>query len=309
MKSTLTFHLAFTLLLGTVALSAPQKAPVRVAAPDEIRVATDDGGHGGGYGGGSESWTIRADDTANHSQTYSAADTVGSGMADYDKIGILRPGSYQRMLEYLQWTRLLDIKTPAARPDVEEGGTTVSLVRGGKTKSLRLSGDSLAVNAAASTTSALIDSLTRDVLWRTPAEFKAGTGLALMYQIDPDLSKEEIEAAKSFPRPIYSLRDAAGKQVAVLRPNTDKERAAFLSPRPIYSYPAEYTTDESVNSFFTLAPGNYKLAFKSLESPAPASMKGFEWKFVDIFEESDGLIKPGEFRSGVIRLVKKSATP
>ena len=307
MKQIVILQMGLTLLLGTVALSAPQKPPVRVAAPDEIRVASDDGGHGGGYGGGSESWTIRADDTANHSQTFSAADTM-NGMADYDKIGVLRPGSYQRMLDYLQWTRLLDIKIPAAKPDTEEGGTTVSLVRGGKTKSLRLSGDSLAVSAAASTTSALIDSLTSGVLWRTEAEFKAGTGLALMYQIDPDLSPEEIETAKNFPRPIYSLLGAAGHEVAVLRPNTEKERAAFLSPRPIYSDPANYTTDESVNSFFTLAPGNYKLAFKSLESPAPASMKGFEWKFVDIFEESDGLVKPGEFRFGVIRLGKKSAT-
>ena len=301
--------MGLTLLLGTVALSAPQKAPVRVAAPDEIRVATDDGGHGGGYGGGSESWTLRADDTANHSQTFSAADTTGSGMADFNKIGILPQGSFQRMLEYLQWTHLLDIKTPAPTPDVEEGGTTVSLVRSGKIKSLRLSGDSLAVSAAASTTYALIDSLTRDVLWRTEAEFKAGTGMALTYQIDEtNLSQAEVEAAKSFPRPIYALLGAAGREVAELRPNTEKERAAFLSPRPIYSYPANYTKDESIDSFFTLPPGNYKLAFKRLESPAPANMKGFEWKFVNIFDESDGLVKPGEFRPAIIRLEKKSAT-
>lgn len=308
MKQLVIAQIGLTLLLGTVAWSAPQKAPAPVTAPDEINVSTDDGGHGGGYGGGSQSWTLRSNDTATHSQTFSAADTVGGGAQDYTEVGIMQRGSFDRMLMYLQWTRLLDMKLPKPDPNAEVSGYTVTLVRSGKTKSLRLAGDTLAINAAASTTSALIAGLTKDVVWKTDAQFKAATGMAVSYYFDATMDKTDAEAAKDFPRPLYSVRDAAGKEVAVLRPQTDTERAAFLSPPPIYSAPADYTEDKNVSSFFTIAPGTYRLAFKNLESPAPANMKDFAWNALEYYESGgDFVVKPGEFCVVSIRLEKKSA--
>jgi hypothetical protein len=98
-----------------------------------------------------------------HSQSVTSFDMTAHGAEDISRVnGALKPGSFARMLSYLQWTRLLDLRVPAG----EGAGVNISLVRGSKVKSVRLRGNGATVNAAAWTTLSLVQSLAQEIDWK-----------------------------------------------------------------------------------------------------------------------------------------------
>ncbi len=302
MKQTIFLGICASLLLSVTAWSAPKAArKAKPAGMDEIRVHNNysAGADRGGNVGSSETWTIRADDTAIHDRSYSTIEAFGPDIQG--DVGTLKPGSFAQLLEYLQWTNLLNPKYPG-----DQGELSVSLKRGGKVKSASVAG-----SAAYRTTDIVVRNLVQDVVWRTTAQHKAGTGLSVIYQVDDPLT--EAEAAKPFPRPIFSVLNKAGKEVAVLKPNTEKERAAFLALPPVYTdkYGDNSIKDTSINSYLTLAPGTYRFAFKKLDGAAPAGAPEVEWRVIgDVAPDATmdtATVTAGQFNTIVIRVVKKGA--
>lgn len=307
---------ALSFMLGATAWSAPKVVPpplkAQLATPDEIRVENVNGESGAEetgmaslHSGGGESWVLRANDTASHFVTQTTFDTMQGAVDVNDAVGLMTPGTFNQMLGYLTWTRLLDQKGSARAG----GGLQVTLKRGGKSKSVLLPYGSPLEATAASTTLTLLDSFTRNVVWKTAAQFKAGTGLAVIYQIDSPMDEKDTVAATAFPRPMFSVFNAAGKEVAVLRPNTDKERAAFLSSTPIYN--DDWSKDKDIGSFLSLAPGTYRLVFKNLVNPAPSTGPKFAWRAIgDVTDDPNpksqmATVTLGQFNVVVIRVEKQ----
>jgi len=271
---------------------------------DEIRVSTSDGGS-------SEVWTLRSNDTAYHKKIYSADERANGARDITDAVATLQEGSFTQMLDYLQWTRLFALKVP--RANATGGGVTISLKRNGKAKSITIPNSVAPLSTADTaswTTLKMVRALTAEAKWRTAAQIKAGTGIAAFFQIDDVLTGEDAITAKAFPLPIYSVLNAAGKEVAVLRKNSASERAAFFLTSPQFGidWVMDWVTEKDVDAFLTLSPGAYRLAFKKLDVAAgdPPPAAGFAWRVIYLDDKNKVVpVKTGQFNYTVIRLENK----
>ncbi len=285
------------MLMGTLAWSAPKTArhkgvkshaakpkEVKPAAITEIRVSQDDGGHGGIHGGAGESWTLKSNGTVSHSVSVSHFQKMEMGDTQTpDASGTFERADFTRLVEYLASWRLLDLKIPAA--EGESPALNISVVRGGKEKSIRIP-DGTPSPAAASASwvvVTLVRAITAGTDWKNAAGHSINTGIdGSFVRETAGLTEDE---AYAFETLAFSVRDATGKEVGTLQ-----------------------QTSPSAEFRLVLPPGTYRLVRPEPgaagDASDPPGAKAYAWRAPATVK-----VEAGRYTTVTIRLEKLSGTP
>ncbi len=154
---------AFALLASATAWGAPQTAAHKPRPVDQIRVFIDTGSEGGEHGGSSETWILRANNTATHEQTFDAFDQADHNAQPIHETGTLAPNDYAQFLGFLTWSHLLTLRCY----NLNMGHVmTVSLTRRGVAKSVDINGESDTASSAQWSTLTLVQALVAHVAWK-----------------------------------------------------------------------------------------------------------------------------------------------
>jgi hypothetical protein len=215
---------------GTRAQAAKPRA-TKAAAIYEISVYYDSGGGGGRNAGGGEGWTLRSNGTAEHTVSFTPAE-MDYELGDNPTItkGTFNPNEFTELLKYLQYSKLLDLKVPKAPSETSmEGRRSVSLVRGGKTKTLSIP-DGAPESAATSAywaLSTLVRAITADTDWKNTVGLSVNTGVYGAFKSAAGVTEEERDR---FDTPSVVVRDNKGQQVGVLQQTTIGGNYRMLLP-------------------------------------------------------------------------------
>lgn len=294
-RITIACGLCLVMLAGSPAQSAPRrgasrrnagrrsagrakaKAPAPKAAPvSELSVTEASATDIRGFGTVTK-WTLRSNGTVVREGNHAGRNMGNPGDA-YREHGTFSPGDFEPLAAFLESSRLLDIKAPA--PQEMEGTTTVSIVRGSKRREIVVPDSASPASSASSGAWAavkLVRGILADVDWRNDKGFSISTGLHVQFL----MPREDLDADFHGDFPSFSVRNAAGKEVAVAL--VESEDLGIRQPLP---------------------PGTYTIV-PSTPAGATPDARGLAWRPSQPRFE----IAQGAFTEITIALEKAPATP